>query len=131
MATAHNLLPKTHFGGRRGSCIETAIHNLLEKIYTAWNKNEIASLLMMDFSAAYPNTSHKRLLHNLRKRKIDHKIVKWVTSFLTNRQTILKTKEHTTSKLFIDLGLPQGSPLSSILYLFYNADLLEDSVAKE
>lgn len=35
MATRHNLLPKTHFGGRCGSCIETAIHNLLEKIYTA------------------------------------------------------------------------------------------------
>ena len=75
MATRHNLLPKTHFGGRRGSCIETAIHNFLEKIYTAWNKNEIASLLMIDVSAAYPNTSHQRLLHNLRKRKIDHKVV--------------------------------------------------------
>lgn len=35
MAIMHNLLPKTHFGGRRGSCIETAIHNLLEKIYAA------------------------------------------------------------------------------------------------
>ena len=130
MATTHNLLPRTHFGSRRGSCIETAVHNLLEIIYAAWNKNEIASLLMVDVSAAYPNTSHKRLLHNLRKRKIDHKVVEWVASFLTNRQTIVKTNEHTTSKLSIDLGLPQGSPLSSILYLFYNADLLEDSAAK-
>ena len=35
MATTHHLLPKTHFGGRRGSCVETVIHHLLEKIYAA------------------------------------------------------------------------------------------------
>jgi len=27
----------------------------------------------------------------------------------------------------VDLGIPQGSPISLILYLFYNADLLEES----
>ena len=49
---------------------------------------------------------------------------------MTNRQTIVKTNEHTTPKLYTDLGLPQGSPLSSILYLFYNADLLDDCAKK-
>ena len=93
MATTHYLLPKTHFGGQRGSCVETAIHHLLEKIYAAWNKDKIASLLMMDVSAAYPNISHQRLLHNLRKRKIDRKVVNWVALFLTNRQTIVKTNK--------------------------------------
>ena len=33
MATTHNLLPKTHFEGRRGLCIKTAMHYPLEKIY--------------------------------------------------------------------------------------------------
>ena len=75
MATTHHLLPKTHFGGRRGSCVETAIHHFLEKIYAAWNEDKIASLPMMDVSAAYPNISHQRLLHNLQKRKIDRKVV--------------------------------------------------------
>ena len=95
IATTCNLLPKTHFGGRRGSCVETAIHNLLEKVYAAWNKGEIASFLMVDVSTAYPNTSHKRLLYNSRKRRIDHKVFQWVASFLTNRQTIVKTNEQT------------------------------------
>ncbi len=85
---------------------------------------------MMDVSAAYPNTSHQRLLHNLRKRKIDIKGVEWLSSFLTDRHTIVKTNKHTIPKLFIILGLPQGSPLSSILFLFCNRDLLDD-YAKE
>ena len=50
--------------------------------------------------------------------------------FLINRHTIVKINEHTTPKLSIDHGLPQGLPLSSILYLFYNADLLDDSAKK-
>lgn len=33
-------------------------------------------------------------------------------------------------KLFIDLGLYQGLLLSFILYLFYNADLLDDCTKK-
>ncbi len=120
MATTNELLPTTHFGGRRGSFVETAIHHQLEKIYTAWNENKIASLLIMDVSAAYPNTSHQRLLLNLRKRKIDTKMVDWVPSFPTNRHIIVKTNEHTTPKLSINLGLhkghhyPQSSTYSTI-----------------
>ncbi len=85
---------------------------------------------MMDVSSAYLNTSHQRLLHNLRKKRIDIKVIGWVASFLTNRQTIVKTNEHTTPKLFIDLGLPLGLPFSSIFYLFYNRDLLDDCVKR-
>ena len=75
MATTHNLLLKMHFGGRHGSCVETAIHHLLEKSYAAWNENKVASLLMMDVSVAYPYNSHQCLLNNLRKNRIDIKVV--------------------------------------------------------
>ncbi len=114
IATTHELPPTTHFEGRRGLFVETAIHHLLEKIYSAWNENKIESLLMMDVSAAYPNTSHQRLLHNLRKRKIDIKVVDLVAYFLTDRHTIVKTNKHTTPKLPINLGLPQSSTYSII-----------------
>ncbi len=130
MATTHGLLPTTYFGGRRRSCVETAIHHLLKKLYAAWNENKIASFLMMDVSAANRNTSHQRLIHNLWKEKIDIKVVDWVASFLTDCHTIVKTNKYTTLKLFINLGLPLGSPLSSILYLFYKENLLDD-FAKE
>ena len=131
MATTYNLLPETYSGDRQRSCIEKAIHKLLEKVYSAWNKHEIASLLILDISVAYPNNSHQRLLHNLRKQKNDHKVVQWVASFLTNRHAIIKNNEYITSRVSIDLGLPQSSSLSSLFYLLYNADLLDDSTKKE
>lgn len=67
IATADNLLLKTHFRGRQGSCIETAVHNFLEKVYIVQNNNKTALLLIIDISAAYSNTSHQRLLYNLCK----------------------------------------------------------------
>ncbi|KGQ02487.1 RNA-directed DNA polymerase from mobile element jockey [Beauveria bassiana D1-5] len=76
--------------------------------------------------SAYDNVSHERLLHNLRKRRIDPKIVRWVASFLSDRSTILKLQEYTAPSVPIKTGIPQGSRMSPYLYLFYNADLVQD-----
>lgn len=64
------------------------------------------------------NIVYERLLHNFRKRKVDEQIVRWITSFLTNRTSILKTGEFTSELMEIFSGISPGSPLSGSLYLF-------------
>ena len=125
MAEAHNLLPEGHMGGRRCTSTEHAVHSLVERIIAAWNKKKVVSALFLDVSGAFDNVSHVRLLHNLKKRRIDHHIVNWVKSFLHGRSTAIRTNEATTENRSVDTGIPQGSPLSPIIYLFYNADLLD------
>jgi hypothetical protein len=51
--------------------------------------------------------------------------VGWIASFLSERTTIIQMGELELEEYHVDMGIPQGSPLSLILYLFYNADLLE------
>jgi hypothetical protein len=74
---------------------------------------------------AFDNVSHKRLLHNLRKRKVDEKTIRWIASFLSDRYMHIMVDGFQSELYAINTGIPQGSPLSPILYLFYNADLIE------
>ena len=127
LAEKHRLLPDTHMGARRGKSTESALELLTEQIHTVWGQgtDKIATLLSIDVSGAFDTVSHPRLLHNLRKRKIPQWIATWVGSFLQDRTTALTINARTTDTFSIHTGIPQGSPLSPILYLFYNADLLE------
>lgn len=119
------LLPKSHLGGRRGISTDHAIHIIIDRIKLAWGKGKpVVSLLMLDVSGAYDNVSHQRLLHNLRKRRLGQ-LVPWVKAFLSNRSTRIRMPEGMSDRFPTPTGIPQGSPISPILYLIYNADLVE------
>lgn len=50
----------------------------------------------------------------------------WIADFLGNRTTTLRLQEGDIGNREVATGIPQGSPLSLILYLFFNADLITD-----
>ncbi|OCT48581.1 pol-like protein [Cladophialophora carrionii] len=120
-----HVLPNNHFGGRKGRGTEAAMHSLLEKIHSAWVNKKVASLLLLDVSSAFDNVCHQRLLHNLRKRRVPGVIVRWIESFVGERRTKIVLPQHRSDIITVNTGTPQGSPLSPILYLYYNADLIE------
>src|SRR5438105_3042173 len=86
LADRYGLLPETHFGGRRGASAEHAIHLKLEKVNDARRAGQVPSLLLLDVAGAFNFVSRTRLLHNLRKRRLDDKVIKWITSFLSGRE---------------------------------------------
>src|SRR5215475_316799 len=108
--------------------METALYLLKERILAILALGKIPSLLALDVQKAFDNVSHERLIHNLRKRKVPNKIIEWIYSFLSDRSTSVRLLDFESSIEKVDLGIPQGSPISPILYLFYNADLLEESL---
>ena len=46
---------------------------------------------------------------------------------MSDRSTSIRLLDYESKLEKVDLGIPQGLPISPILYLFYNADLLEES----
>ncbi|KAA6409153.1 MAG: reverse transcriptase [Lasallia pustulata] len=85
----------------------------------------VTSLLMLDVSGAFDNVSNQRLLPNLKKRHTPMELASWIESFLKGRTSTLRLPEYESEPFSIHTGIPQGSPLSPIFYLFYNADLLD------
>jgi hypothetical protein len=52
-------------------------------------------------------------------------LVQWIANFLTDRRIEIRVAGYTQPLSRVHAGIPQSSPLSLILYLFYNANLLE------
>ena len=125
LVEAYQLIPKTHFGGRPGRTMTDAIHYLVHKIKTAWRNDQVASVLFLDVEGAFQNAVTSRLLHNLKKRQILAILIRFVECLLTNRKTRIKFDDHLSDYYNITNGIGQGDPLSMLLYIIYNADLLE------
>lgn len=86
-------------GARRVVSTEHALHYLVERVHAAWDKGKVATTLLLDVLGAFDNVSRPRLLHIPRSKRIDERIVRWIESFLRNRTTILKTREHETDNV--------------------------------
>ena len=127
LAEQHKLLPSCHFGGRPGRRTTDSMHLLTHRIKQAWRNGRVASVLFLDIEGAFPNAVKDRLLHNMRKRRVPEELVRTVGTVLTNRSTKLRFDDFLSAPIPLMNGIRQGDPMSMIVYLFYNADLLEVS----
>lgn len=128
LAETNRLLPETQMGARRGRSTASALQLITEQIHTIWRlpgEPRVATILCMDITGAFDNASHIRLLHNLQKRQVPTLIVNWVASFLGDRTTKLRAAEGESPYFNVTEGIPQGSSVSPILFLFFIADLLD------
>ncbi len=88
----------------------------------------MASLLSLDVAGAFDNVSHKRLIHNLRNKRVSSFIVKWTESFLQKKATLITLREKTSVIKKVKTGISQESSISPVLFLFFNASLIESYV---
>jgi len=125
MCERYKMLPSNHFGGRPGWCTTDAMHMLAHRIKAAWLRNKVAAVLFLDVEGTFSNTVTARLLHNLHMGRVPERYVSFIAQILTDRHTRLKFDGHISDWMEVNNGIMQGDPLSMILYLFYNADLID------
>lgn len=120
-----NILPAKQYGVA-GKCTTKALRNMLDPVYHAWCLNLAATLLSLDIKGAFDRVDREKLLEILAEKKIPDWIIKFVWSFLSNRSTTLDMPGHPTQgPNFVNIGIPQGSTLSPILFLFFAAPMLD------
>jgi hypothetical protein len=120
------LLPTNHFGARKKRSAEQALLLLQEHIYNAWRSKKVLSLVSFDVKGAYNGVYKDRLLQRLAARGIPPALVRWIDAFCSERTATMLVNGHTSQQQPLpQAGLPQGSPLSPILFLFFNADLVQ------
>ncbi|EAQ82922.1 hypothetical protein CHGG_10740 [Chaetomium globosum CBS 148.51] len=123
------LLPANHFGARKRRSTEQALLLLQEHIYKAWRARKVLSLVSFDVKGAYNGVFKDRLLQRLKARGIPESLVKWIDAFCSKRTATIAVNGFTSGRQELpQAGLPQGSPLSPVLFLFFNADLVQHKI---
>ncbi|KAE8217039.1 hypothetical protein CF319_g8779 [Tilletia indica] len=124
LAEKEHLLPDQHFGGRPGRSTSDALLSITEQTHHEWRRGRVCALLSLDSKAAFPSMRHKRLCHNLRMAGVPANMVAVIKSWHHNRYVRYALSGHICQPRHRKDGCPQGSSLSPLLSLFYNAPLI-------
>jgi Reverse transcriptase (RNA-dependent DNA polymerase) len=81
--------------------------------------------LFLDVKVAFPNAVTNRLIHNLQRKRIPTVYIHFIEQLLKGRRTKMRFDDFLSKLIYIFNGIGQGDLLSMILYILYNADLLE------
>ena len=82
----------------------------------------------IDFAKAFDTVSHTKLLYKLSKYGISGNILKWFTSFLSNRKQRVKIGDAYSDYVDITSGVPQGSRSGPLLFILFANDLPDNLV---
>ncbi|KAL0202573.1 hypothetical protein M9458_000591, partial [Cirrhinus mrigala] len=81
-----------------------------------------ARILFVDFSSAFNTIIPDILQNKLSQLSVPTSICQWITSFLTDRQQLVRLGKLTSGTRTISTGAPQGCILSPLLFSLYTND---------
>ena len=118
-----NLLSEKNSGFKKLDGTINQLINLTNKIYQGLNDEHEIAMIFLDLSKAYDRICHTRLIYKLRKLGIRGNLLKWIESYLSDRSQRVVYGGTTSDFIKIFGSVPQGSILSSLLFLIYLIDI--------
>ncbi|KZZ88524.1 reverse transcriptase [Ascosphaera apis ARSEF 7405] len=119
----HGIFGSQQFGAlpRRSAVDLTSC--LVRDVDFQFRNLRVASLLTLDIQGAYDAIFPGRLRRRLAEQGWPKPLVDWVFSFASDRSVALTLDGHQSRMFKAQRGLPQGSPISPVLFLLYTAPL--------
>ena len=91
--------------------------------YDAIQNKQTTTLLLMDFTKAFDTVSHEILMHKLYHYGIRGPAYELIASYLSRRNQFVVVDNTQSSLKLINIGVPHGSILGSLLFLIYVNDI--------
>ena len=120
---SNNLLGSFQFGFRKNKSTISELLTLFDSLLEGKENQKEIMVILYDLSAAFDTVSHVVLLEKLKVYGFDDSSLKWMKSYLKDRTQYVQVAEKKSNIKVTNIGTPQGSRLSPILFLCLMADM--------
>ena len=122
-AQANGRIPSTQGAFQEGRSSIDCAALICQQVWDNFEERQRTMVAAIDFTGAYDKIWREDMLGELTEMECPQEIVRWVRAWLKDRRARTKWNAELSKPRVLEEGIPQGSPLSPILYILATASL--------
>lgn len=121
----NNIIPIFQAGFRKGRGVTDHTVRLASHIKKGLARRHSTLATFYDIHKAYDSVWHFKLLSKLKKIGVGGNLYNFIKDFLSGRSIQVRVRDILSGKKYVDMGVPQGSVISPLLFSIMLHDIKE------
>ena len=127
--TLYSPISAQQWGFSRGKSATGALLAATDQWHQWLDSGTDICAVFFDYRKAFDSVPHKPLLEKLKATNINPYLLRWITAYLTSRVQYVCVNGASSNSLPVSSGVPQGSIIGPLLFIFYVNDISSISLS--